>query len=269
MEKKGYLVCIDSDGCAINSMNCKHIECFGPAILQIWNVETGREELLERWNQINLFSATRGVNRFIGLGIILDEFHMEPEKSIQEFKLWTETTPELSNQALMKISEREGNTVFTRALKWSLCVNERIGRLPIPEPFAAAKECINKIHRLADISVVSSANREAIFKEWGEGGLLDQTEYVFSQNEGSKTECIRKMKGSGYETKRILMVGDAPGDYQAAAVNGVWFYPILAGREEESWERLGQVYFDLFIQDRFEESIQQELKVEMDCLLEH
>jgi hypothetical protein len=31
------------------------------------------------------------------------------------------------------------------------------------------------------------------------------------------------------------MVGDAPGDCDAAEKNGVWFYPILVNWEEESW----------------------------------
>lgn len=32
------------------------------------------------------------------------------------------------------------------------------------------------------------------------------------------------------------MVGDAPGDRDAAEKNGVRFYPILVGHEGESWE---------------------------------
>lgn len=34
------------------------------------------------------------------------------------------------------------------------------------------------------------------------------------------------------------MVGDAPGDMDAAESNGVQFYPILVNREEESWSRI-------------------------------
>ena len=33
------------------------------------------------------------------------------------------------------------------------------------------------------------------------------------------------------------MVGDAPGDYQAAKANGVLFYPIDPGFEDVSWQR--------------------------------
>ena len=33
------------------------------------------------------------------------------------------------------------------------------------------------------------------------------------------------------------MVGDAPGDRKAAEANGVLFYPIDPGHEDESWRR--------------------------------
>ena len=29
-KKRDYLICVDSDGCAMDTMNCKHIHCFGP-----------------------------------------------------------------------------------------------------------------------------------------------------------------------------------------------------------------------------------------------
>ena len=59
-----FLVCIDSDGCAIDSMNIKHINCFGPRMVDEWNLHQWAEEILESWNRVNLFSMTRGINRF-------------------------------------------------------------------------------------------------------------------------------------------------------------------------------------------------------------
>ena len=34
------------------------------------------------------------------------------------------------------------------------------------------------------------------------------------------------------------MVGDAPGDSDAADKNGVYYYPILVNKEPESWQEL-------------------------------
>ena len=40
----------------------------------------------------------------------------------------------------------------------------------------------------------------------------------------------------GYEKNHVLMVGDAPGDCDAAEKNGVWYYPILVNHEKASWD---------------------------------
>ena len=39
------------------------------------------------------------------------------------------------------------------------------------------------------------------------------------------------------------MVGDAPGDSDAAKKNGVHYYPILVNHEKESWEEAIQAAF--------------------------
>ena len=40
----------------------------------------------------------------------------------------------------------------------------------------------------------------------------------------------------GYDLDKVVMIGDAPGDCDAAEKNGVHYYPILVGREKESWD---------------------------------
>lgn len=261
-KRKRYLVCIDSDGCAIDSMNCKHTACFGPALVDVWDLEPMRQAVLDKWNEINLYSMTRGINRFKGLALILEQLHIEPEENIRAFVKWTEQARELSNQALMEVCVRCGNPVFHRAMRWSLSVNERIVDLPVSLPFPQVKGCIENMCQRADVSVVSSANEEAIMDEWRASGMLDHVDYLFSQSDGSKRDCIRRMIDQGYGRSRILMIGDAPGDYDAADFNGTWYYPILAGKEEASWERLNR-YFELFVNEEFTEALQRQLMQEM------
>lgn len=261
-KQKRYLVCIDSDGCAIDSMNCKHTECFGPALVEVWGLEGMQEKVLGKWNEINLYTMTRGINRFQGLAVMLEQLHIEPKENVDAFVKWTKEARELSNQALAEVCEKRGGPIFRRAMKWSLCVNEKIEDLPVSMPFAPVKECIERMHREADISVVSSANAEAIMDEWRASGLLGYVDYLFSQSDGSKRDCIGKMIKQGYGREHILMIGDAPGDYDAADYNGAWYYPILAGREEVSWERLHE-YFDLFVKGEFSGELQRQLMLEM------
>ena len=66
-KKKDYLVCIDSDGCAMDTMDIKHIRCFGPGMVQEWELWKWEEEAKFIWNKVSLYSMTRGINRFKGL----------------------------------------------------------------------------------------------------------------------------------------------------------------------------------------------------------
>ena len=72
-KKKDYLVCVDSDGCAVDTMDIKHKTCFGPCMVAEWGLEQWKEPILTRWDEINLYSMTRGINRFKGLAMALEE----------------------------------------------------------------------------------------------------------------------------------------------------------------------------------------------------
>jgi len=66
------LICIDSDGTAIDAMNAKHKMCHGPSLIREWGLEDHAATVQTIWNEINLFSASRGVNRFIALVQMLE-----------------------------------------------------------------------------------------------------------------------------------------------------------------------------------------------------
>ena len=91
--------------------------------------------------------------------------------------------------------------------------------------------------------MVSSANRDAVEEEWGKFGLLEHTDIVLAQDIGSKAHCIAKMLEFGYDPNKVLMVGDAPGDSDAAEKNGVHYYPILVNHEKQSWDEAIAVAF--------------------------
>ena len=75
VKKKEYLLCVDSDGCAMDTMDIKHFKCFGPCMVEEWGLEEWKEEILNRWNEINLYTMTRGINRFKGLAMALNEIN--------------------------------------------------------------------------------------------------------------------------------------------------------------------------------------------------
>lgn len=239
--KRDFLVCVDSDGCAMDTMDVKHFRCFGPCIVEEWSLSEWSEEILRRWNEVNLYTITRGINRFKGLALALCEINEKYCRidGAQELKAWTESAPELSNGALEELIGKGGcHHIFKKALSWSRSVNEAINRLPDDAklPFPMVKEALELAHRYADVAIVSSANLGAVLEEWEMYGLLDHVDVVMSQNDGSKAYCIGKLLELGYINKKVVMCGDAPGDLSAAEKNGVYFYPILVRSEKASWE---------------------------------
>ena len=267
VRKHDFLVCVDSDGCAMDTMNCKHFHCFGPCMVTEWGLEEWKDTILQRWNVINLFSMTRGINRFKGLAMALGEIHRQytPISGIDTLQDWAEHAPALSNDGLVKAigdcADPDGKECLKKALSWSKAVNQSIVALPeaLKVPFAGAKEGLAAAHTFADVAVVSSANRDAVDEEWTQHGLLDHVDIVLAQDVGSKAHCISKMLEYGYAPDRVLMVGDAPGDCDAAEANGVWYYPILVNREGESWAELKDSYLAVLKDGNFRD-VQPELK---------
>lgn len=249
--KHDYLICVDSDGCVMDTMNCKHFHCFGPCMVTEWGLEAWKDEILERWNVINLFSMTRGINRFKGLAMALKEIDGKymPITGVDALVHWAETAPALSNDAVAKAAEAatdpDAKLVLQKALSWSKAVNAAIVALDesLKVPYNGAKEGLAAAHSFADVAMVSSANRDAVEEEWGKFGLLEHTDIVLAQDIGSKAHCIAEMMKFGYDPDKVLMVGDAPGDSDAAEKNGVHYYPILVNHEKESWDEAIAVGF--------------------------
>ena len=96
-KQKEFLICVDSDGCAMDTMDCKHIHCFGPCMVDEWELGEWKDAILKRWNDINLYTITRGINRFKGLAMALVEINEQYTKieGIEDLVEWAENSPEL------------------------------------------------------------------------------------------------------------------------------------------------------------------------------
>lgn len=259
---KEYLICVDSDGCAMDTMDMKHRKCFGPGLVEEWELQQWQDFILKRWNEINLYTATRGVNRFKGLVMMLEEVNEACIKieDFQTLKTWVEKSEELSNEALKKEIAENNSISLKKALSWSESVNDSINQIPFEEkkPFEGVKEALKEVHEKADIAVVSSANLQAVQEEWEVYDLLEYVRVILTQNVGSKAFCIRELLKKGYDKERVLMIGDAVGDYEAAEKNGVLYYPILVRHEKESWEEFKGTALHKFCTDKYAGSYQSE-----------
>ena len=146
-----YLICVDSDGCVMDTMNCKHFHCFGPSLTMEWGLEEWEDAILRRWIDINLLQMTRGIRRFKALAMLLDEINIKYTRipGVETLKAWAESADTLSNESLAAAIEAEqdpeGKLCLEKALNWSLTVNEEIAKLPdaLRKPFGKGhnKDC--------------------------------------------------------------------------------------------------------------------------------
>ncbi len=65
------------------------------------------------------------------------------------------------------------------------------------------------------------------------------------------------------------MIGDAPGDLKAAKDNGASFFPVIPGREENSWGKLLNEGLDKFLKGTFKGTYQDGLLEEFGRSLPH
>lgn len=262
--KHDFLICVDSDGCAMDTMDIKHFRCFGPCMIEVWGLHAHEQELLARWNEVNLYTMTRGINRFKGLAIALKEAEETYDDvqidDLETFLCWIETTKELSNRAIEEVLAQKESKSLRMALEWSERVNVAIKNLPEEEnlPFEGAKAGLAAAHAAADVAIVSSANAGAVREEWTRHNLIEHTDIMLAQDAGTKAYCIGQLLQKGYEKAHVLMIGDAPGDQKAAEDNGVLYYPILVKKEKSSWERFLSEGLEKFLSGTYSGKYQEE-----------
>jgi len=247
---------IDSDGCVFDTMESKQKRCFHPVTIRLWHLEPIEKEAREVLEFVNLYSRWRGTNRFLAQITSFELLREHPGvkaagvtvPALTALKAWTDSGAALANSELEKAVTAGGDPELALVLRWSKEVNETIARTVRSAPaFTWAVEGLRLIHQHSDAICVSQTPQEALMREWSEHGLLDRVSAVAGQELGTKADHLRLAAGGKYPADRILKIGDAMGDLNAARANHVLFYPICPQREEESWERFCKEAYGRFL----------------------
>ena len=276
--KHDFFIGIDSDGCVFDSMEIKHKECFAPMFVKHHNLQAVSKYAREVWDFVNLYSKTRGANRFPALTRALNLLRDRPEVQARNVNVpsypaldeWMERETKLGNATLAAEVEG-GNEGLAHIKVWSDGVNEQVADIVhgVP-PFPLLGQTLEKALGQADMMVISQTPCDALEREWAEHDISKFVEIIAGQEMGTKTEHLKFAAVENYAAEKILMIGDAPGDHKAAKANGVLFFPILPGREEDSWERLHGEALDRFFAGTYVGEYEEELFAEFDgCLPEN
>jgi phosphoglycolate phosphatase-like HAD superfamily hydrolase len=276
---KEFFVGIDSDGCVFNSMEVKHNDSFSVNLIKYFGLQALSRQVHEAWDFVNLYSQTRGVNRFKAIVLVLDQMRDMPRVKKSGAKLpeltylrkWIKSETQLGNPKLKeKIAGASGEeqAELQQVLDWSKAVNKTVEEIVhnLP-PFPRVPECLAKLRERADILVVSATPQEALDREWAQHGIDKYVAFIAGQEMGSKTEHLSLAASGKYPKENILMVGDAPGDFKAARDVSAMFYPINPGDEEASWERFHDEAIGKFFGKQFGGAYESKLLAEFDRLL--
>ena len=274
-----YFVGIDSDGCAFNSMEVKHNDCFSVNLIKHFGLAAISRQVHQVWDFVNLYSKTRGTNRFKAILLSCDFLGEMPRvqktsltiPELPYLREWVEQETKLGNPALQTAIENASGARYkelSKVLEWSLGVNETVAEIVhnLP-PFPGVRESLQKLQGCSDAIVVSATPYEALKREWEEHNIDQYVALIAGQEMGTKTEHLTLTATGKYPLNRVLMIGDSPGDLKAARDVDALFFPVNPGNEEESWERFVNEGMDKFFNDEYAGDYEAKLIVEFDAVL--
>jgi phosphoglycolate phosphatase-like HAD superfamily hydrolase len=256
-----FFVGIDSDGCAFDTMEVKHKECFAPNIIKHWRLQPVSKYAREVAEFVNLYSKWRGINRWPALVMVFDLLRERPEVQarnvvppraprIREF-IADDAFPK-SNDGLKAYMALHPDPELDTAWAWTTGVNATVADMVhgVP-PFPYVRESLQFLADKADMIVVSATPVEALTREWEEHDIARYVRVIAGQEMGKKALHLELAARGKYTPDRMLMIGDAPGDMKAARANDALFYPINPGHEEESWQRFYEEAMDKFLAGKY------------------
>jgi len=280
--KHKFFVGVDSDGCAFDTMGIKQRECFCPWLIGYFGLQPVAQAARECKDFADLFSKTRGGNRHKTTKRIISELlPNHPMTMARNFKVpqyphyfaWVdETSSVLSNdglrQAIDRATDSEVKEELEHALAWServdWAIEEIVKDMP---PFPFVRESLEKIRRVADVIVVSGTPCEALGREWEEHDIAKYAAIIAGQEMGKKAQHLEYATKGRYEKDHVLMIGDAPGDMEAAKTHDALFYPINPGDETQSWKRFHDEAFDKFLNGEYAGEYEEQVIAEFDSFL--
>jgi phosphoglycolate phosphatase-like HAD superfamily hydrolase len=180
---------------------------------------------------------------------------------------WIARETKLGN-ATLAAEVKNGNKGLEQVKRWSDAVNHSIEDIVkgVP-PFPLVRESLDKLRQKADAMCISQTPADALKREWHEHDIDRFVQIIAGQEMGTKTEHLKLAAKDKYPAQKILMIGDAPGDFKAAKSNGALFFPIVPGCEEESWKRLFEEGLDRFFSCKYAGDYEAALVKEFDASL--
>ena len=274
--RQSFFVGIDSDGCAFDAMEIKHKECFTPSTIKVWGLQPISKYARETAEFVNLYSTTRGLNRWVALVRVFDLLRERDEVFARNAKVpkgdkikeFIASGYPLSHKGLVEYAAQHPDPELEQAILWSITVDNAIEDMVhgVP-PFPFVRESLQKMQGKVDLMVVSATPVEALEREWSEHDLARYMTVIAGQEMGTKKQHLQFAAKGKYPDDHILLIGDAPGDRDSAKGVDVLYYPINPGAEDKSWKRFHNEALGRFLDGSYEGAYEEMLIAEFEKLL--
>lgn len=236
--RAGFLVVIASEGALFDPEPAETL-CFFPAFVQFFGGKIAEPALAEVWRFVRLESRFRGGNRYRCLDEALRLLERRPEAAAERSRLrasasaleaWLASELEPRPEGLEAATKNGRRPALARILAWSEAVDAAIGALPPAQAYPGALLALPRLAQGSELRLAAAprpGNRASL------------------RRLGVRFSCHGFPLSEG---PRILVVGDTASALEIARRERLSFFPIVPGREDESWAALAGAGFSRFLQ---------------------
>jgi hypothetical protein len=211
---------------------------FLPAFAASFGGAIDGEVLAEVWRFVRLSSRSRGRDRYRCLDEALRLLERRAESAPQRGRLsstayaleaWLACELDPSPKSLAAATTDGQRPALARVLAWSQAVDAALLEAPTAQAYASAGAALPFFAQDAELRLVPAPS---------------------PANRGSLKRLGVRFSCHGYpisQGPRVLVVGDTMAALESARRSRLSFFPIVPGREEESWARLAESGFPRFL----------------------
>lgn len=151
-KKREFLICMDSDGCVMDTVRIKHSTVMCPELIRVFALDDHADFITAAWDEINLHTITRGISRFESVRLVFDRLKNRGIEipGSEDIAAWVDTATELSTASLQRELQKTGSLALRKLQEWNNACNRRIQALePTFEPFPGVEESLRQLHAVA------------------------------------------------------------------------------------------------------------------------
>ena len=117
-KKREFLICMDSDGCVMDTVRIKHSTVMCPELIRVFALDDHADFITAAWDEINLHTITRGISRFESVRLVFDRLKNRGIEipGSEDIAAWVDTATELSTASLQRELQKTGSLALSSSV---------------------------------------------------------------------------------------------------------------------------------------------------------